>query len=51
MLLANAPAVWLGEVLAHRIPMKAVRWVAAGLFFALGVVTIVLPDGVLGGRP
>ena len=28
MLIANAPAVWLGEVLAQRINMKWMRWVA-----------------------
>ena len=40
MLIANAPAVWIGEALAHRINMKAVRWVAAGSFLALGIWTL-----------
>jgi putative Ca2+/H+ antiporter (TMEM165/GDT1 family) len=40
MLIANAPAVWLGEALAHRINMKAIRWVAAASFVALGVWTL-----------
>ena len=41
MLIANAPAVWLGEVLAHRVNMKAMRWLAAGLFVLLGALTLV----------
>lgn len=36
MMLANAPAVWVGEALAHRINLKLVRWLAAGSFVALG---------------
>ncbi len=42
MLLANAPAVWLGEALAHRVNMKVMRWIAAGLFVLLGVLTLTL---------
>ncbi|MGE5338096.1 MAG: TMEM165/GDT1 family protein [Gemmatimonadota bacterium] len=42
MLIANAPAVWLGEALAHRVNMKAMRWVAAGLFVLLGALTLLL---------
>jgi len=41
MLIANAPAVWLGETLAHRVNMKVMRWIAAGLFVLLGVLTLV----------
>jgi len=44
MLLANAPAVWIGERLADRVNMKAMRWVAAALFWALGIVTLVAWD-------
>ena len=40
MMIANAPAVWLGEKLAHRIPMKAVRITAAALFIGFGVLTL-----------
>jgi len=40
MLIANAPAVWIGEALADRINMKAVRWVAAASFVALGAWTL-----------
>jgi putative Ca2+/H+ antiporter (TMEM165/GDT1 family) len=42
MLLANAPAVWLGETLAHRVNMKIMRWIAAGLFVLLGALTLAL---------
>jgi putative Ca2+/H+ antiporter (TMEM165/GDT1 family) len=40
MMLANIPAVWMGEKLALKIPMKAVRILAAALFMALGAVTL-----------
>lgn len=40
MMLANAPAVWLGETLAHRVNMKVMRWIAAALFVVLGVVAL-----------
>ncbi len=42
MLIANAPAVWLGEALAQRVNMKAMRWIAAGLFALLGALTLLL---------
>jgi putative Ca2+/H+ antiporter (TMEM165/GDT1 family) len=41
MMIANVPAVWLGEVLAQRINMKVMRWVAAALFCLLGIATLV----------
>jgi len=37
MLLANAPAVWCGQALLRRVPLRAVRIAAALLFLALGV--------------
>lgn len=40
MMLANVPAVWIGEKLATRIPMKAVRLFAATLFVVVGVITL-----------
>ena len=43
MLLANAPAVWVGEKLAARVPMHAVRIIAAVLFLAMGAVTLLGP--------
>ena len=40
MMLADVPAVWLGDVLAERINLKITRWIAAGLFIALGAATL-----------
>ncbi len=37
MILANAPAVWLGDKLAHRLPLKLIRICAAGVFVVLGI--------------
>jgi putative Ca2+/H+ antiporter (TMEM165/GDT1 family) len=37
MMLANVPAVFLGNELLKRVPLKVVRWVAAGLFLVIGV--------------
>lgn len=40
MMIANVPAVWVGEKLTHRINMKVMHWIAAAFFilaiFALG---------------
>ena len=36
MMLANVPAVFLGEALVQRVSLKATRIAAAGLFFVLG---------------
>lgn len=40
MMIANVPAVWIGDRLAQRIPMKAVRLCAAALFIVVGLLTI-----------
>ena len=37
MMIANAPAVWLGEKAAAVIPLRTVRIVAALIFLALGI--------------
>lgn len=37
MMIANAPAVWLGERAARVLPLRAVRIVAALIFLALGI--------------
>lgn len=37
MLIANVPVVWLGARFAARLPLKAARIVAAGLFATLGL--------------
>jgi putative Ca2+/H+ antiporter (TMEM165/GDT1 family) len=46
MMIANVPAVWMGEALAHRVNMTAMRWVAAALFVILGVLALVAGDGI-----
>lgn len=43
MMIANVPAVWIGEALAHRVDMKLMRWVAAALFVLLGVIVLLAP--------
>ena len=40
MMIANVPAVWMGEALAHRVNMRVMRWVAAASFVALGVLAL-----------
>jgi putative Ca2+/H+ antiporter (TMEM165/GDT1 family) len=42
MMIANVPAVWMGEALAHRVDMRWMRWVAAALFVALGALTLLV---------
>ena len=37
MMLANGPAVWLGETAATRLPMKYIRWAAAACFALTGL--------------
>jgi len=43
MMIANVPAVWIGEALSHRVNMKVMRWVAAVLFALLGVLALLAP--------
>ncbi len=43
MMIANAPAVWIGEALTHRVNMTVMRWVAAALFALLGVIALLAP--------
>jgi putative Ca2+/H+ antiporter (TMEM165/GDT1 family) len=40
MLLADIPAVFVGDKLANKMPMKLVRSIAAGVFALLGVATL-----------
>lgn len=42
MMLANAPAVWLGQKFTKRLPIKWVHGVAALTFIAIGIVTLLL---------
>jgi putative Ca2+/H+ antiporter (TMEM165/GDT1 family) len=41
MMLANAPAVWIGQKFTQRMPLKWVHAVAAVTFIAIGVATLV----------
>jgi putative Ca2+/H+ antiporter (TMEM165/GDT1 family) len=46
MMVANVPAVWLGDRLADNLPFKALRIGTALLFAALGIFTLLgLPGG------
>ncbi|BEV02175.1 TMEM165/GDT1 family protein [Novosphingobium olei] len=47
MMLANVPAVFLGEALLRRVPLKAVRIVAALLFVGLGLWLLARTAGIL----
>lgn len=40
MMLANAPAVWLGERLTRRVPMVLLHRIAAGIFAVLGALAL-----------
>ncbi len=40
MMLANAPVVFLGDHIARRLPVRYIRWAAAGCFFLLGLSLI-----------
>jgi len=40
MMIANVPAVMLGDKIAHRMPIRLVHSIAAGIFAILGVATL-----------
>jgi putative Ca2+/H+ antiporter (TMEM165/GDT1 family) len=40
MLVANVPAVLVGDRLAHRMPVRLVHTIAAALFAVLGLATL-----------
>ena len=40
MLLADVPAVFVGNQFAARIPMKLVHAIAAGIFAVMGLLTL-----------
>ena len=48
MMIANVPAVYLGNELVKRIPLKVVHWIAAALFFVIGVWLLAQTAGWLG---
>jgi len=47
MMIANVPAVWMGEALARRVNMKVLRRIAARLFVLLGVLALLGGDSAL----
>lgn len=48
MLIADVPAVFVGDKLAAKIPMKLVHTIAAGIFALLGVATLLGAGAKLG---
>lgn len=48
MMIANVPAVYLGERAAQRIPTRLVHGIAAGLFALLGIATLFGVDQAFG---
>ena len=48
MLIADVPAVFIGEKLATRIPMRLVHAIAAAIFVLLGVATLLGAGSGLG---
>jgi putative Ca2+/H+ antiporter (TMEM165/GDT1 family) len=43
MMIANVPAIWIGEKQAFRINMKVMRFVAAALLIRLGILALIAP--------
>lgn len=43
MLIADVPAVFAGDKLANKIPMRLVHVIAAGVFLVLGITTLAIP--------
>jgi len=41
MMLANAPAVWIGQKFTQRAPLKWVHAIAAVVFIAIGLITLI----------
>ena len=48
MMLANVPAVFLGNKIAHRMPVRLVHAVAAFIFAVLGMLTLMGAGSDLG---
>ena len=48
MLIADVPAVLVGDKMAHKIPMKLVHAIAAGVFAVLGIATLLGAGAKLG---
>ena len=45
MMIANVPAVLVGDKVAGKLPLKLIHGIAAGIFAVLGVLAIVNPGG------
>ena len=48
MLIADVPAVFVGNKFAAKIPMKLVHSIAAAIFAAMGVLTLIGIDQLMG---
>lgn len=48
MMLANLPAIWLGETLVRRIPLTTIRFAAAALLIAMGLLLAAQTAGLFG---
>jgi putative Ca2+/H+ antiporter (TMEM165/GDT1 family) len=48
MLIADVPAVFVGNRFAQKVPMKLVHSVAAGIFAVMGLLTLFQVDKLLG---
>ena len=48
MMLANVPAVYLGDKIANRVPLRLVHGIAALVFAILGVATLLGAGAALG---
>jgi len=48
MMIANVPAVLLGDRLADRLPVRLVHFIAAAIFAVLGIATLLGADRLLG---
>ena len=48
MLLADVPAVFIGDILADRIPMKLVHLIAAAIFALLGLASLLGAGSMIG---
>ena len=40
MMVANVPVVFLGERIVKRLPLKTIRWFAAGMFVLMGAAVL-----------
>lgn len=47
MMIADIPAVFIGDKLANKIPMKMIHTIAALIFAALGIMALMGFDEVL----